>query len=205
MPRLIYPVLLVATTLTAPTTTAVRAEGNTTPYSAAAGLDEPDRQVTDTTLIFAGAKPVSVQNAPEHVYLARATARHSARDLECLAEALYFEARGEGRKGQAAVAEVILNRVDSRRFPSTICGVVNQRAQFSYTIGGKKPIRNRKAYARVHAVAKAALEGGPRNLTGGATYFHTPSVRPKWASRFQRTVRIGQHIFYRTGRRLASN
>lgn len=205
MPKLTYPVMLFAAALTAAAAPAALAEGNTALYSAAAGLDQPDRQLTDETLFYAGAHPVSVLNAPENLYLARSTTRHSSRDLECLAEALYFEARGEGRKGQAAVAEVILNRVDSRAFPSTICGVVNQRAQFSYTIGGKKPIRNRKAYARVHAVAKAALEGGPRNLTGGATYFHTPSVRPKWASRFQRTVRIGQHIFYRTGRRLASN
>ncbi|MFV0387004.1 cell wall hydrolase [Paracoccus sp. (in: a-proteobacteria)] len=129
----------------------------------------------------------------------------SNNDLNCLAEALYFEARGEGRKGQAAVAEVILNRVDSGRFPSTVCGVVNQPSQFSYTIGGKKKIRNQAVYDNVRQVAKVALAGAPRDLTGGATYFHTPAVSPKWSHRFQRTVRIGQHIFYRRGQRVASN
>ena len=156
-------------------------------------------------LRFADAKPAQVRNDPEQVYLARATQRFSEDDLACLTEALYFEARGEGRQGQAAVAEVILNRVDSRAFPSSICGVVNQRSQFSYTIGGKKRIGNKAAYLRVRNIAEAALAGAPRNLTNGATYFHTPAVRPAWSHRFQRTVQIGRHIFYRTGQRVASN
>ncbi|WP_282602721.1 cell wall hydrolase [Paracoccus sp. PARArs4] len=139
------------------------------------------------------------------VYLTSNAASYSQQDLQCLAEALYHEARGEGRQGQAAVAEVILNRVDSRTFPSSVCGVINQPSQFSYTIGGAKPIRNKSAYLRAVDIAKAALSGAPRNLTGGATYFHTPSVRPAWARRFQRTVQIGRHIFYSTGQRVASN
>lgn len=96
--------------------------------------------------------------------------------------------------------------MDSRRFPRTVCGVVNQPSQFSYTIGGRKPIRNKAAYLRARAIAENALAGAPRVLTGGATYFHTPAVRPAWSRRFQRTVRIGQHIFYRRGgQRVASN
>ena len=130
---------------------------------------------------------------------------YSAADLECLTEALYFEARGEGARGQAAVAEVILNRVDSGQFPDTVCGVVNQPSQFSYTIGGKRKIANKAVYMRVRAVAEAALQGAPRVLTEGATYFHTPGVRPAWSSRFTRTVTIGDHIFYRRGQRVASN
>ncbi|MFN3525573.1 MAG: cell wall hydrolase, partial [Paracoccus sp. (in: a-proteobacteria)] len=109
----------------------------------------------------------------------------SQADVECMAEALYHEARGEGTQGQQAVAEVILNRVDSRVFPASVCGVINQPSQFSYTIGGTKPIRNKSAYLRARAIAESALSGAPRNLTGGATYFHTPAVRPSWSNRFQ--------------------
>ncbi|TRW98461.1 cell wall hydrolase [Paracoccus sp. M683] len=157
-------------------------------------------------LLYADAAPVKIEGGPEQIYLTNAAAGgYTANDLDCLAEALYFEARGEGRQGQAAVAEVILNRVKSGRFPNSVCGVINQRSQFSYTIGGRKTIRNRGTYLRVRQVAENALSGGTGNLTGGATYFHTPAVRPAWSRRFQRTVQIGRHIFYRTGQRVASN
>lgn len=126
----------------------------------------------------------------------------STTDLQCLSEALYFEARGEGSQGQRAVAEVILNRVDHPRFPKTVCGVVNQSGQFTYK---KSRIRERGAYARAQQIAKAALSGAPRNLTDGATYFHTPAVKPNWSRKFERTARIGSHIFYRSDRRVASN
>lgn len=156
-------------------------------------------------LLYTGAEPVKIESAPEQVFPARATTRISSADVNCMAEALYHEARGEGTRGQAAVAEVILNRVDSGAFPSTVCGVVNQPSQFSYTIGGRKAIRNKAAYLRARSIAEAALAGAPRVLTGGATYFHTPAVRPAWSHRFQRTVQIGRHIFYRRGQRVASN
>lgn len=167
------------------------------------------------SLLQAGQGPVtprkvSLRNASKAgAALASAGAARPAfseRDLNCLAEAIYYEARGESAKGQAAVAEVVLNRVDSNKFASSVCGVVNQPSQFSYTIGGKKPIRNKSAYLRARDIARAALAGAPRVLTGGATYFHTPAVNPSWARRFLRTTQIGQHIFYRPGgQRVASN
>lgn len=126
----------------------------------------------------------------------------STRDLQCLSEALYFEARGEGPQGQRAVAEVILNRVDHPRFPKSVCGVVNQSGQFTYK---KTRIRERGAFARAQQIAQAALSGAPRNLTDGATYFHTRAVKPSWSRKFERTARIGSHVFYRTDRRMASN
>ena len=127
-----------------------------------------------------------------------------ADSLHCLTEALYFEARGEGRSGQRAVAEVILNRVDSRTFPNSVCGVVHQRGQFTYNKNAR--IREKGTFARVQKVAHAALSGAPRTLTDGATYFHTGGVKPSWSRRFERTTRIGAHIFYRAGgRRVASN
>jgi len=121
----------------------------------------------------------------------------------CLAEALYFEARGESVQGQFAVAEVIMNRVDSPRFPNSVCGVVNQgtgrkyQCQFTYTCDGvAEVIREKKAYERVGKVAKLILSGAPRALTDGATYYHTKAVRPKWSRKFERTATIGVHHFY---------
>ena len=141
---------------------------------------------------------------------ARAPAQQQATidpgDLQCMTEALYHEARGEGVKGQQAVAEVILNRVDSPRFPSSVCGVVNQRGQFSYKGRVSGRYAEQAAYHRARNIAASALAGAPRTLTGGATYFHTPAVRPSWSRQFTRTTRIGSHIFYRPGgQRLASN
>ncbi|MGN7870273.1 Spore cortex-lytic enzyme precursor [Paracoccus haematequi] len=169
-----------------------------------------------TPVLYTGNEPVKAETAvaddkPQAQLLLASTGkatrgRFDERDLNCMAEAIYHEARGESTQGQAAVAEVILNRVESRQFPSSVCGVVNQPSQFSYTIGGRKAIGNKAAYLRAREIARRALGGAPRVLTGGATYFHTPAVRPDWSRRFQRTVRIGQHIFYRPGgQRVASN
>ena len=136
-------------------------------------------------------------------------AQASGGELKCLTDTLYFEARGESAAGQKAVAEVILNRRDSRKFPATVCGVVTQGSskgcQFSYNCRGKqRAIREKGAYAKVARVAEAALGGAPRSLTNGATYFHTTGVRPSWSKRFARTAKIGRHIFYSEGRRVAS-
>ena len=133
-------------------------------------------------------------------------------EWQCLAEALYFEARGESVKGQFAVAEVILNRVDSPKFPASICGVINQgtgrkyQCQFSYTCdGNKEVIAEPRAYKRVGKVAKMMIEGAPRELTDGATHYHTRAVNPRWARVFPRTATIGVHHFYRQPTRVSQN
>lgn len=125
-------------------------------------------------------------------------------DWECLSEALYFEARGETVKGIFAVAEVILNRVDNARYPDTVCAVVNQgtgaryRCQFTYTCDGKaETIHEPRAYEMVGKVARMMLDGKARNLTEGATHYHTKSVDPRWARVYPRTTTIGYHHFYR--------
>ena len=126
----------------------------------------------------------------------------------CLAEALYFEARGEDVRGQLAVAEVILNRVDSERYPDTVCDVVTQGAdssgcQFSYMCDGRKEhIANRIAYERLGKLAWLMLAGKPRTLTDEALYFHATSVRPSWSRTYVRTAQIGRHVFYRPKVRL---
>ena len=123
-------------------------------------------------------------------------------DWQCLTEAIYFEARGESLDGQIAVAEVILNRVDSPLYPRTVCGVVKQRGsggcQFSYICDGRTDrMREKQAADLAGRIARAMLDGAPRILTDGATSFHTRTVRPSWSRRYIQTASIGAHIFYR--------
>jgi hypothetical protein len=121
---------------------------------------------------------------------------------QCLTQALYFEARGESLEGQFAVAEVILNRVDSPAYPDTVCGVVGQRGggscQFSYVCdGASDKMHERIPLERAKRIARVMLDGAPRALTEGATHFHTTGVRPGWARRYPQTAAIGAHLFYR--------
>lgn len=131
---------------------------------------------------------------------------------ECLAEALYFEARGESVRGQFAVGEVILNRVESAAYPQSLCGVVKQgtgrkyACQFSYNCDGNPEVVNEQdAWDRVGKIAAILLDGAARDLTGGATHFHTRAVNPSWSRSFMRTTTIGAHHFYREPVRTAAN
>lgn len=131
---------------------------------------------------------------------------------QCLATALYHESRGESVEGQFAVAEVILNRVDSDTFPDSICGVVYQGArngsagcQFSFACDGNSEAMHERTAAQLSARIAALMgAGAPRALTKGATYFHTRHVNPRWARVFERTADIGAHLFYRDPIRLSS-
>ncbi len=122
----------------------------------------------------------------------------------CLAEAVYFEARGEDLAGQVAVAEVILNRVESNNFPNTVCKVINQgsskkfKCQFSYMCDGKsEKIFDRNSYERIVKLSWIMIMGSARVLTSGATYYHSSGVSPVWAKSLERTNVIGRHIFYK--------
>ena len=122
----------------------------------------------------------------------------------CLTEAIYFEARGEPVEGQIAVAEVILNRVDSHRYPDSVCKVVNQgtgrlhACQFSYTCDGiAETIDEPAAWALSGKIARLLMDGAPRELTAQATHYHADYVDPYWAKVYPRTAQVGQHIFYR--------
>lgn len=126
-------------------------------------------------------------------------------EFRCLSEALYFEARGETLAGQLAVAEVIMNRVGSKKYPNSICGVVYQgvragsrACQFSYACDGHPEVFNeKKAFARVSKIARLIVDGYRSTTTNGALFYHTTGVSPSWARKFQRTAKIGVHIFYR--------
>lgn len=139
-------------------------------------------------------------------WLRSVPARELTEQEACLATAIYHEARGESLRGQFAVAEVILNRVDSRKFPNSICGVVYQGAQagryggcqFSFACdGNSEAMPNRNAALIAQRIAKVMAGGGTRALTQGAKYFHTTAVSPSWAKRFTQTTHIGAHLFYR--------
>ncbi len=127
-------------------------------------------------------------------------------EWRCLTEALYFEARGENLEGQFAVAEVILNRRDSKKFPSTVCGVIGQGSksgkkhacQFSYKCDGYAEVYSEKnAHIQVGKVARIMLDGKTRELTKGATFYHTGAVSPRWSRKFERTAKVGRHFFYK--------
>jgi spore germination cell wall hydrolase CwlJ-like protein len=148
----------------------------------------------------AGPAPAAIRYEAD--WLAAQSPAMGGRDWECLARAVYFEARGETIAGRFAVAEVVLNRVDSPAYPSSVCAVVNQRGsggcQFSFTCDGiPDRIDEAQAWREAGAIAGLMLAGAPRVLTQGATHFHTHGVRPGWAHRFPRTAAIGAHLFYR--------
>lgn len=144
----------------------------------------------------------------DHAWMSKPLPAHvfSGAEQKCLAEGIYFEARGENVKGQAAVAQVILNRVRNPAYPSTICGVVYQnrswrnRCQFSFACDGTRPrVRSQQHYRVAEEVAMAVTAGKiflPE--VGSATHYHATYVKPRWARTMERMKKIGLHIFYRT-------
>jgi spore germination cell wall hydrolase CwlJ-like protein len=123
---------------------------------------------------------------------------------KCLSEALYYEARGEGAKGQMAVAEVIFHRLHNKHYPSTICGVVYQGkntkdCQFSFACVKHAKTKEEGEWDSAQMLAARILTGVARmnDVTSEATHFHTISVQPEWADHLVKTIQIGNHIFYR--------
>jgi spore germination cell wall hydrolase CwlJ-like protein len=130
-------------------------------------------------------------------------------ELRCLALNIYHEARSETTKGQLAVAAVTLNRVNSAAFPSSVCRVVKQggqkrnRCQFSWWCDGRSDHPSEPAaWERALELGRESLLGLRDDPTDGALYYHADHVRPSWSRKFQRTARIGDHLFYKpTGSR----
>lgn len=166
------------------------------------GRGRPDR-LEERPQPFAAPAPAPVPGAAvTRRSLEDLVAQHSGTEVsdaefECLASAVYFESRGEPLEGQLAVAEVVLNRVRSGRFRSTICDVVTQPSQFSFVRGGRIPEAPRAsaAWARAVAIARIAMDD-LHDVTGDdSLFFHATYVRPNWGR--PRIARIGNHIFYR--------
>ncbi|WP_066798132.1 cell wall hydrolase [Sphingomonas soli] len=117
-------------------------------------------------------------------------------ELHCLAVGVYFEAKGEPLAGQLAVAEVILNRTTSGRFPRTVCSVLTQRGQFSFVRGGRVPTPPANAqWRKALAVAQVAQKELWESPAADALYFHARYVSPGWKR--ARVGTIGNHVFYR--------
>ena len=157
-------------------------------------------QIAPAAATVAAVEPVAPAEEEEFDTLAQAVAAQdsAAADeaLQCLAGAIYFESKGEPLTGQLAVAEVIINRAKSGRFPTNVCGVVKQRGQFSFVRGGQIPnINAGAAYRTAIAVAKVALASAWNSPADKALYFNTPDRRP--SVRAIKVASIGNHVFYR--------
>ena len=122
-----------------------------------------------------------------------------SREMECLAGTVYFESRGEPLAGQLAVAQVVINRSEDRRFPSSYCGVVYQRAQFSFVKNGRMPRikRSSAAWKRAKAIARIAHSGSWDSAAKDSLYFHARYVKPRWSRTKKQRTAIKTHIFYR--------
>lgn len=130
--------------------------------------------------------------------------RSQQAEENCLARAVYFEARSESDLGQLAVAKVILNRVKDPEYPNTICGVVYQGSgrrnscQFSFACDGlPDDVRSAQSWSHAKMIARKAIAGDPQVAAiGTATNYHADYVKPRWAKNMKRLIKIGRHVFY---------
>lgn len=127
------------------------------------------------------------------------------RQIACLAENIYYEAAGESLPGKIAVGQVTMNRVKSGLFRPTVCQVVHQASQFSWTLDKPKALIlngkgvNHEAWQSSMAVArKIILENERLPSVGDSLFYHTTAIHPSWANKFQKVTIVGNHIFYRT-------
>lgn len=198
--------LIAASSVSAPS---FAAEGERAPASASAMLaavtapmlvtetapkPADDFSTTGTAPDSGAAKPASLADAVTH----RLAAEPADDEHECLAVSVYFESKGEPLQGQLAVAQTILNRVESGRFADTICGVVRQPGQFSFVRrGGGLPSINHDnaAWREAVAVAAVARAGLWKSVAPAALYFHARRLSPGWGR--TQVASLGNHIFYR--------
>ena len=153
--------------------------------------------------------PISFASTDTHAFM-RVTQQHrdAARFLKaehtCMAQAIYHEARSETRSGQIAVAEVVQNRVKSKHFPNSICGVIYQGSgrksgcQFSFMCDGSVRAKPRaKSWGKAVEMAKFVQTHDIAPITRGATHYHTTAINPTWSTDLRFTRNIGSHKFYR--------
>lgn len=155
---------------------------------------QPDVKIIKVPEIKVIEKPVVVKKP---VYLSQ----YDKQQIQCMAENTYFEAGHEPVKGRIAVNNVVLNRVKDKRFPKTPCAVINQKArgvcQFSWKCEGGKQIGDWAAYRKAKEIAENVYLGNYKDVTKGAKFYHADYVSPSWGRVFDRTTKIGAHIFYR--------
>ena len=122
----------------------------------------------------------------------------SGQELGCLAMNIYHEARGETEKGKLAVAAVTMNRVKAKYYPDTVCGVVWQKKQFSWTELKVKyhAVNDTKAWVNAIEIAQLFIDGGNWPGVGEATHYHTTAVSPNWKDDTLLVAQVGNHLFY---------
>ncbi|MET7246084.1 cell wall hydrolase [Methylobacterium sp. EM32] len=190
------------------------APADATPVEIAAGgqisprLDVSPRLDRDTRAAVTTAARIAPEALPSEDarrrYADLITPENAEKEQRCLAEAVYFEARGEPEQGQAAVAQVVLNRAKSGLYPANICGVVYQNrhrymgCQFSFACEGKSlRITDDASWQVATRVAQSVVEGRTYLAdVGGATHYHADYVKPRWSRRLRKMDVIGRHIFY---------
>ena len=120
-------------------------------------------------------------------------------EANCLATAVYFESKGEPLEGQLAVAQVVLNRAASGRYPASLCGVVKQKAQFSFVRNGVFPRLdpNCDSWRKARAIARIAQKRLVATVPTDVLWYHANYVAPRWRQALTKVDRIGAHIFYR--------
>jgi spore germination cell wall hydrolase CwlJ-like protein len=165
------------------------------PFARAAGLLASLLLVANCTQ--PGTATQAARDLPETAAPQPAASRARTGELACLAEAVYFEARGTGSVGESAVAHVVVNRAKSPQFPGTVCGVVGDGCQFSYRCDGRSDaLADAGPRARAYKVAAAVLGGAP-DFTSGALFFHSAQAAPGWFKSRPRIGVFGGNVFYR--------
>lgn len=179
-----------ATTLASASTDFSSATSNSTTTPAVAAGSEP------SAADAAASSPATAESLPDLV-ADHASAATSDDEANCLATTVYYESHGEPLAGQLAVAQTILNRTHSSRFPASVCGVVKQRGQFSFLRGGALPTppQASSAWQTAVAIAEIARAGLYKQMAPEALYFHARRVSPGWGK--TRVAALGQHIFFR--------
>jgi N-acetylmuramoyl-L-alanine amidase len=159
-------------------------------------------ELTDANLSTQANVPAASDEEADFTSLADAVAAHDAGEIDeatrCLAGAIYFESKGEPLAGQLAVAEVIINRAKSGRYPSNLCDVITQRGQFGFVRAGRIPSidEGRTTYRTALAVARVALADAWDGPAPAALYFNTPGNRPGGPS-LVKVAAVGNHVFWR--------
>lgn len=173
--------------------------------AAPAAAFQADAEISDHSASFMSSTMIETLNAtmPGEQALAELVGAYGSAqtpdvEQECLAGAVYFEARSEPLQGQLAVADVVINRASSGRYPTTICAVVTQRAQFSFIRNGRFPEADRssEAWRRAVAIARIARERLANQVAPNVLWYHADYVAPVWRRNLTRVSKIGAHIFY---------
>ena len=174
-------------------TTASLQPASYTNFIPAPALSADDEAVSDGAVPAAAGAPESLRGLVDAIVALPSI--ELTDNVKCLATAVYFESKGEPIEGQLAVAQVILNRVESGRYAGDSCGVIRQAGQFSFAHDGRSDrIADNRQWRTAQAVAVIAATRNWKDIVGEATAFHAARVSPKWA--MKKVSRIGNHVFY---------